>query len=218
VPIGEWVLREACAQARAWAQAGRPLRMAVNLSVRELSSSTIVDTVKANLAGLDAGLLEIEITESLIMKNLDASVLVLRHLQAAGVAVAMDDFGTGYSSLSRISHLPLARLKIDKSFVRSIGDGDDGSELARAVIALGRALQLEVIAEGVETPQQLEFLRAERCGEYQGYLGGRPMPAEHILRLMESAATPHAGVAAVHSDAPRLQGAGVERVEPYGLH
>jgi EAL domain-containing protein (putative c-di-GMP-specific phosphodiesterase class I) len=184
VPIGEWVLREACTQARAWAQAGKPLRMAVNLSVRELSSATIVETVRTNLTGLDPGLLEIEITESMIMKNLDASVLVLRQLQALGVAISIDDFGTGYSSLSRINQLPLTRLKIDKSFVHAIGDGDDGEELVRAVIALGHALRLEVIAEGVETSQQLEFLRAERCGESQGYLGGRPMPPEEIMHLV----------------------------------
>ena len=185
VPIGEWVLREACRQAREWASAGRPLRMAVNLSVRELSANTIVDTVRANLAGLDAGLLEVEITESLIMRNLDASILVLRQLRSAGVSVAMDDFGMGYSSLSRIKHLPLNRLKIDKSFVASLKDGEDGAALARALIALAHALRLEVIAEGVENPHQLDFLRAERCGEYQGYWGGRPMLAEGIWRLME---------------------------------
>ncbi len=190
VPIGEWVLREACKQARAWVAAGRPLRMAVNLSVRELSANTILETVKAGMAGLDAGLLEVEITESLIMRNLDASVLVLRQLRSLGVSVSMDDFGMGYSSLSRIKHLPLNRLKIDKSFVRSISDGGDGAELARALIALAHALRLEVIAEGVENPHQLDFLRAERCGEYQGFLGGRPMLAEGITRLLEEPVKP----------------------------
>jgi EAL domain-containing protein (putative c-di-GMP-specific phosphodiesterase class I) len=186
VPIGEWVLREACMQARAWAAAGRPLRMSVNLSVRELSAHTIVDTVKSNLEGLDAGLLEVEITESLIMRNLEASILVLRQLRSAGVSIAMDDFGMGYSSLSRIKHLPLNRLKIDKSFVGSVEDGEDGAALVRALIALAHAMRLGVIAEGVESPHQLEFLRAERCGEYQGYWGGRPMLAEEITRLMAS--------------------------------
>jgi diguanylate cyclase (GGDEF)-like protein len=190
VPIGEWVLREACKQARAWAAAGRPLRMSVNLSVRELSAHTIVDTVKANLDGLDAGLLEVEITESLIMRNLDASILVLRQLRSAGVSIAMDDFGMGYSSLSRIKHLPLNRLKIDKSFVGSVEDGEDGAALVRALIALAHAMRLDVIAEGVESPHQLEFLRAERCGEYQGYWGGRPMMAEEITRLMEPELAP----------------------------
>jgi diguanylate cyclase (GGDEF)-like protein len=184
VPIGEWVLREACKQARAWVAAGWPLRMAVNLSVRELSANTILETVRTSMTGLDPGLLEVEITESLIMRNLDASVLVLRQLRSAGVSVSMDDFGMGYSSLSRIKHLPLNRLKIDKSFVRSISDGGDGAELARALIALAHALRLEVIAEGVENPHQLEFLRVEQCGEYQGFWGGRPMLAEDIARLM----------------------------------
>ncbi len=186
VPLGGWVLREACRQAREWAAAGRPLRMSVNLSVRELSSSTIVDSVRANLAGLDAGLLEVEITESLIMRDLDASILVLRQLRSAGVSIAMDDFGMGYSSLSRIKHLPLNRLKIDKSFVGSIEDGADGAELVRALIALAHALQLDVIAEGVESPHQLEFLRVERCGEFQGYWGGRPMMAAEISDLLDA--------------------------------
>jgi diguanylate cyclase (GGDEF)-like protein len=186
VPLGEWVLREACTQARAWAAAGRPLRVSVNLSVRELSSITIVDTVRANLAGLDPGLLEVEITESLIMRDLNASILVLRQLRSAGVSIAMDDFGMGYSSLSRIKHLPLNRLKIDKSFVGSIEDGADGAELVRALIALAHALRLEVIAEGVESPRQLDFLQAQHCGEFQGYWGGRPMLAAEISQLLDS--------------------------------
>ncbi len=169
--------------------------------MRELASNTIADTVKAGLDGLNPRLLEVEITESLVMKNLDTGVLVLRQLRALGVRVAMDDFGIGYSSLSRISHLPLTRLKIDKLFVRSIDNADkdnnadnDGEELARAVIALGRALRLEVIAEGVEVPQQLEFLRAENCGEFQGYLGGQPMPAQHVLKLLTTHGKPDADV------------------------
>jgi EAL domain-containing protein (putative c-di-GMP-specific phosphodiesterase class I) len=170
--------------------------MAVNLSVRELTANSILETVKSGMAGLDAGLLEVEITESLIMRNLDASVLVLRQLRSLGVSVSMDDFGMGYSSLSRIKHLPLNRLKIDKSFVRSISDGGEGAELARALIALAHALQLEVIAEGVESPHQLEFLRVERCGEYQGFLGGRPMLAEDISRLMDEPVKPLRAAAA----------------------
>jgi EAL domain-containing protein (putative c-di-GMP-specific phosphodiesterase class I) len=204
VPLGEWVLREACRQARAWAAAGQPLRLSVNLSVRELSSSTIVDTVRTNLAGLDAGLLEVEITESLIMRDLDASVVVLRQLRSAGVSIAMDDFGMGYSSLSRIKHLPLNRLKIDKSFVGSIEDGEDGAALVRALIALAHALQLDVIAEGVESPHQLDFLRAEGCGEFQGYWGGRPMLAAEITRLMEPEKKPRAAGVPALSVVPRL--------------
>lgn len=190
VPIGEWVVREACRQARVWAAVGRPLRVSVNLSVRELSATTILETVRSSLAGLDTGLIEIEITESLIMRNLDASLLVLRQLRSTGVSVAMDDFGMGYSSLSRIKHLPLNRIKIDKSFVRSIGEGEEGAALARALIALAHALRLQVIAEGVENIEQLEFLRAERCGEYQGFFGGRPMAADDIERLMAAAPEP----------------------------
>lgn len=207
LPIGEWVLRQACKQARAWAAAGRPLRISVNLSVRELSANSIVDTVKANLAGLDAGLLEIEITESLIMRNLDASILVLRQLRSAGVSVAMDDFGMGHSSLSRIKHLPLNRIKIDKSFVRSIGE-DDGAELVRALIALAHALRLGVIAEGVENSHELEFLKAERCGQYQGFWGGQPMAAEEITRLMEPARAPRGGASPLLAVVPRFPQSG----------
>jgi len=129
-------------------------------------------------------------------------------LRSAGVSVAMDDFGMGYSSLSRIRHLPLNRLKIDKSFVRSISDGDDGAELARALIALAHALRLEVIAEGVENPHQLAFLRAERCGEYQGYWGGRPMLAEEIVRHMTPAKMPRSGASPTLAVVPRIHDSG----------
>lgn len=208
VPIGEWVLREACKQARAWAAAGQPIRMSVNLSVRELSDNAIVETVRANVAGLEADLVEIEITESLIMRNLDAAVLVLRQLRSAGVTVAMDDFGMGYSSLSRIKHLPLNRIKIDKSFVASISDAhSDSAALVRALIALARALRLDVIAEGVETSRQLEFLRGEGCNEYQGYWGGQPMSAEDISRLMLPAKLPR-GAAPILSVVPRFPDSG----------
>lgn len=217
VPIGQWVLREACAQARAWVAAGHPLRMAVNLSVRELASDTIVGTVRDCLAGLNPQWLEFEVTESLVMKNLDASVAALQQLRALGVTISMDDFGTGYSSLSRISRLPLTRLKIDKSFVHSIGGSESGEELARAVIALGRALGLQVIAEGVESSQQLEFLRAEQCGESQGYFGGRPMPAAIITRLLARealmASAINTGASAANDEAPAPQDAEAEALE-----
>jgi diguanylate cyclase (GGDEF)-like protein len=184
LPIGEWVLQTACTQARAWVAAGLRLRVGVNLSVRELSGEDVVASVERNLRGLDPALLEIEITESLAMKNPDAAALVLTKFRALGVGIAMDDFGTGHSSLSRIKNLPLDRLKIDRSFVHTIGETEDGAELAHAVISIGRALKLRIIAEGIENAEQLEFLCNVGCEEYQGYYGGRPMPAESITQLL----------------------------------
>ncbi len=183
VPVGGWVLREACAQAAAWRQAGlSSLRMAVNLSARQLRDGRFADTVAAALAdtGMDPDGLELEITESLVMQQVEASLEALRRIHALGVHISMDDFGTGYSSLSHLKLLPIDAVKIDRSFVCDIPDDENDAAIVQAIIVLARTLRLNVIAEGVETEAQLAFLRAQGCGAAQGFLFSRPVPAEEL--------------------------------------
>jgi diguanylate cyclase (GGDEF)-like protein/PAS domain S-box-containing protein len=189
LPIGAWVLREACRQARAWAEEGLPvMSMAVNVSAIEfrnenflLSLSTILSQTR-----LDPETLEIELTESVLMKHAESAISVLHSLRERGVQVAIDDFGTGYSSLSYLRKFPLDALKIDQSFVRQIGiDGED-TAIVTAVIAMAHSLKLRVIAEGVETLEELEFLQAHSCDEAQGYFFSRPVPPAEFARLLRS--------------------------------
>lgn len=185
VPIGEWVIRTACAQARAWQKAGlAPLRMAVNLSPRQFVDTSLVPLIAHVLdeTGLRPDLLELEITESLLMK--DPVLDTLHNLKRLGVRLAIDDFGTGYSNLGYLRQFPIDRLKIDKSFVQDIEGEHDDAAITAAVIAMARCLRLEVIAEGVETEEQLTLLRAMNCHEMQGFLFSRPCPAEHITALL----------------------------------
>jgi diguanylate cyclase (GGDEF)-like protein/PAS domain S-box-containing protein len=185
--IGEWVLREACAQAKRWQDAGHgPLTMAVNLSARQFRQRNLVETVSAILAqtGLDPGCLELEITESTTMHRTEESVAGLQALHRLGVRISLDDFGTGYSSLAYLHRFPVHTLKVDQSFVRDIKSDRDDAAIVSTVISLARQLELKSLAEGVETPEQLAFLRTRGCDSYQGYLFCRPKPAVDIGGLL----------------------------------
>ena len=191
VPIGAWVLHAACAQNKAWQAAGSPkIRMAVNLSPRQFKQQDVAAMVSRALdqSGLDAEWLELEITESCIMEQPEGSAEVLRELSGMGVGLAIDDFGTGYSSLNYLKRFPIDTLKIDQSFVRDITTDPDDAAIASAVIALAHSMRLAVIAEGVETPQQLEFLRERQCDRMQGYLFSRPVPAAGATQLLQGGA------------------------------
>ena len=192
VSIGEWVLREACRQTRAWLDAGlAPGTVSVNLSVRQFRQEGLVRMVSRILeeTRLDPSRLEMELTESMVMHNVDAAIAILQGLKQLGVALSLDDFGTGYSSLSYLKDLPIDTLKIDRSFVRDIGAGAEADEgvLAQAIISLGHALDLKVIAEGVETDAQLRFLRRHGCDEVQGFFHGEAQPPEAYRKLLEKA-------------------------------
>ena len=189
VEIGDWVVREACRQARAWVDAGLPpVTMSVNVSARQFEEARLVERVAAALRDtrLMPELLELEVTESLIMRDLSRSVAKMRELESMGVSLSIDDFGTGYSSLSSLKTFPISRLKIDKSFVSELADNPDDQAIAMAVISLGHKLNLRVIAEGVETEQQRDFLRANECDEMQGYLFSRPVTADAIVDMLEA--------------------------------
>jgi diguanylate cyclase (GGDEF)-like protein/PAS domain S-box-containing protein len=191
VPIGDWVLRTACAQARTWLSAGVPMvPMSVNLSRRQLVSGDIAAQVAEALvaAKLPAKYLELEVTESAVMRDTETAVEMLRRLRELGVKIAMDDFGTGYSSLYYLKQLPLDRLKIDQSFVRDVTTNPDDSAIIKAIISLGHILELRVLAEGVETAEQLDFLRDNHCDEMQGYHLARPMPASEFAALLRAQA------------------------------
>jgi diguanylate cyclase (GGDEF)-like protein len=192
VTIGEWVLREACRQTRAWIDAGlEPGKVSVNLSVRQFRQEGLVRTVSRILEDtrLDPSKLDMELTESMVMHNVDAAIAILQGLKQLGVGLSLDDFGTGYSSLSYLKDLPIDTLKIDRSFVRDIGAGEDADDgvLAQAIISLGHALQLKVVAEGVETDAQMRFLRRNGCDEVQGFFYGEPVSPDAHARLLEKA-------------------------------
>ena len=187
VPIGEWVLDSACAQLRAWQEDGlTPVPVAVNLSAKQFHQQNIAAIVMRALQdhGVDPRLLELEITESTAMRNAEATGTTLRKLKALGVRIAIDDFGTGYSSLSYLKRFPIDSLKIDRSFVTELPGNQDDATIAQAIITMAHALRLKVVAEGVETRAQLEFLTANGCDEIQGYYFSRPLPAEQCTQLL----------------------------------
>jgi len=187
LPIGNWVLRTACIQAKAWSRSlGRPVRMAVNLSARQLYDRALADTVASALkeSGLPAAQLELEITETAAMRDPRAAARILRALRARGVRIALDDFGTGYSSLSHLVGLPIATVKIDRSFVRDLLAAPERAAIVAAVIALGHRLDLTVVAEGVETVEERAFLCDEGCDAVQGFLFSRPLPAKECGALL----------------------------------
>ena len=196
-PIGEWVLRAACKQSRAWEVAGgAPIRVAVNLSARQLHSEDFVERLQAVLAetGANPELLELEITESMMMKDVERIAQLLGELRRLGLHIAVDDFGTGYSSLAYLKRLPIDSLKVDRSFVRDLPGNADDATITRAVIALAHSLRLKVVAEGVETVEQLEFLRDHGCDEIQGYLLSRPVPAAEFEEMLRRRARLPLGV------------------------
>ena len=186
-PIGEWVVQAACEQIAAWRKAGLiPVPVAINLSARQLRHPGFSEAVAKTLAhhGVSADLLEVEITESALMDNLEEALKTLAQLKALGASLAIDDFGTGYSSLGYLKRFPFDTLKIDRSFVRDIPADPDDATIARTIIALGHSLGLTVVAEGVETEEQLAFLIANRCDYAQGYLFSRPVPGAASTRLL----------------------------------
>lgn len=187
--IGSWVLRQACTQAQAWVDAGLPAAtMAVNISAKEFRQNNFLKGLLAILheTRLDPSALELELTESVLMKHADSAASILRAVRERGVHVAVDDFGTGYSSLSYLQKFPVDALKIDQSFVGRIATAGDEASIVRAVISMAHSLRLRVIAEGVETVEQLEFLKARECDEAQGYYFSRPVPPEQFASLLKS--------------------------------
>jgi diguanylate cyclase (GGDEF)-like protein len=187
VPLGDWVIRETCQQLNAWA--GGPLAnltIAVNVSVQQFSREDFVDSVLRMLwqSSLKPQQLELEITESLLMRNIDATTHNLKRFSAAGLKLSIDDFGTGYSSLGYLRQFPVDALKIDRSFVQDLHTSNDDAAICAAIIAMARELKLKVIAEGVETMEQMEFLRRHRCDQVQGYLVSEPIPASEFPRLL----------------------------------
>jgi len=190
LPIGSWVLKTACQQAMSWRQQGLPaLRVAVNLSPMQFRESDLTETVIAALAesSLEPSFLEVEITENILIRDTATVTDVLHKFKALGIQIAMDDFGTGYSSLKYLQHFPFDRIKIDRSFIKDIHEDQDSAAIVGAVIALSKRLNMSTTAEGVETLEQLNYLKKESCDEAQGYYFGRPMPASELFEKVSNA-------------------------------
>ncbi len=187
--LGAWVMREACHQARAWQVAGLPpLRVAVNLSPSQFRQGNIVSMIREALdeAGLEPRFLEVELTETTVMTDPEESIAILEKLSQMGVLVSVDDFGTGYSSMSYLRRFPIDKLKIDRSFISEVMSRPDDASIVRAIVSLAHSLRLKVVAEGVESPAQLEFLRTIGCDQYQGYHFSRALPAAQFEALVRS--------------------------------
>jgi len=187
LPIGKWVLRTACAQSMAWQRAGLPpIRMAVNLSPRQFADPVLLEDIAAicRETGLGPELLELEITEGMVMHNPERAVGVLRAIKAMGIRLAIDDFGTGYSSLAQIKRFPIDTLKVDRSFIRDIPNDAEDKAITEAIIALGKTLSLTIVAEGVETEEQQAFLREHACDQMQGYYFSKPLDPDAFAELL----------------------------------
>jgi EAL domain-containing protein (putative c-di-GMP-specific phosphodiesterase class I) len=186
VAIGNWVLKSACLQNQLWQErAGRPLQVAVNMSARQFRHADLLQDVVASLqgSGLSPELLELEITESILMADVEQAIEVMRQLTGQGIHFAIDDFGTGYSSLNYLRRFPIANLKIDRSFVQDVTTDPNAAAIAQSIVMLAHNLNLQVVAEGVETSEQADFLRSAGCNLVQGFLFGRPVPAAEFERL-----------------------------------
>jgi EAL domain-containing protein (putative c-di-GMP-specific phosphodiesterase class I) len=185
--IGAWVIDEACRQAEAWRKEGMPpIRMSVNVSARQFRERGLTAVVAAALndSGLNPHQLELELTESMIMQDIDQALCTMEELEQLGVQLSIDDFGTGYSSLAALKTFPVGRLKIDMSFIKGLPDDEDDRTVAAAVISLGQKLKLRVIAEGVETAEQADFLRRNSCDEMQGYHLSKPIPPDEFAAFL----------------------------------
>jgi predicted signal transduction protein with EAL and GGDEF domain len=190
IPIGRWVLREACAQNMAWQRRGLlPVAMAVNLSPRQFADEHLLHDIDLALAESEMSpvLLQLEVTESMMMRNVPRAVRVLHAIQSRGIRLAIDDFGTGYSSMSLMKQFPIDTIKIDRSFVRDLPRDSEDQAIAQAIISMGKALGMTVVAEGVETVEQQAFLKHHDCDEMQGYLFSRPLPPRDVAELLSSA-------------------------------
>jgi EAL domain-containing protein (putative c-di-GMP-specific phosphodiesterase class I) len=183
VPLGDWVLRQACLDAAGWSQ---DVCVAVNLSPVQFKNVSLVSSVKEALraSGLPAQRLELEITESVLLQNSEATLAVLHELRGFGVKISLDDFGTGYSSLSYLRSFPFDKIKIDRSFVSELATREDSMAIVRAVTSLGKSLGIVTTAEGVETDAQFDLLRQEGCTQAQGYLFSRPRPAAEVENML----------------------------------
>ncbi|MBX9937362.1 MAG: EAL domain-containing protein, partial [Burkholderiaceae bacterium] len=190
-PLGEWVLRQVCQQGQRWLDAGLPaITLAVNVSPRQFQLTDLVASTRTALAetGFPASQLELEITESALAERFEEVLKVLEGLQGLGLHLAVDDFGTGYSSLAHLKRFPIDVLKIDQSFIRDIPHHCDDMAISAAIIAMGHSMALKVLAEGVETQEQLAFLVERGCDSYQGYLLSRPLPAADFALLLQKQA------------------------------
>ena len=188
-PLGEWIIGEACRQGQRWHDEGLPpLTIAVNVSPRQFQLTDLVGCIASALkeTGYSAALLELEITESALAECEDEALLTMRQLRDLGLRLAVDDFGTGYSSLAQLKRFPIDVLKIDQGFVRDIPQSSDDMAISAAIIAMGHSMDLRVLAEGVETAEQLAFLRERGCDSYQGYFCSRPVPAEAFAALVRA--------------------------------
>ena len=186
-PLGEFVLRQACQQARSWQLEGlAEVRVSVNISAQQLRQGSLVSLVRQVLdeTGLPARLLELELTESLLLENVESVISTFQQLRSLGILLAIDDFGTGYSSLSYLKRFPVHYVKIDQTFIRDISTNSEDAAITRAIIAMAHGLELKVVAEGVETQAQMDFLKAQHCDELQGYLISEPVPAAAFSQLL----------------------------------
>jgi len=192
IPIGKWVLRTACAQNVAWQKQGLPpVCISMNLSPRQVEDDNLLNDIKSALkdTGMASQLLELEISESMVMHNPTHMISVLTEIKNMGVRLAIDDFGTSYSSLAQIKHFPFDTLKVDRSFIRNISEDAEDKAIAKAIIAMGKTLSLTVVAEGVETMEEMDFLKENSCDEMQGYYFSKPLMPEHFAELMRKHST-----------------------------